>query len=255
MDRAAELIDAAVERLREREPDAIALLVAGSYAKGTADELSDLDLTAVVEQDADRYHTWFAERDGQRPLHVSAGVRTVSDMLARRETPADWWLGVPVLEVFRYAWATEAARAILGDDPSIPRPAAEPELEDFFEFAVKARRAVTARDTFAIRVWVRSLGALAPRLLVPLNDVAPARDRREEAETALGFAVAPAHWRDDLSACLGLRETDDASLAAAALRLPLELLAFLRRHRPDVDPLPELVTLLESGALERQLSA
>jgi len=68
------MIDVAVTRLRERESGAIAVLVGGSYAKGTADELSDLDLTAIVEQDAGRYYTWFEEREGSAPLHISAGV-------------------------------------------------------------------------------------------------------------------------------------------------------------------------------------
>ena len=216
------MIEAAVARLREREPGAIAILVAGSYAKGTADNLSDLDLTAVVpDGDADRYYTWFAEREDARPLHVSAGVRTLEDMLARRMTPADWWLGMPALEVFRYAWTADEARELLGEDPSIPRPAAEPQLEDFFEFATKAKRAVAAGDRLGLRVWVHSLGALAPRLLLPLNDVNPARDRREETEAALGLAAAPEHWQEDLAACLGLRATNDAAVAAAALRLPL----------------------------------
>jgi hypothetical protein len=176
-------------------------------------------------------------------------------MLGRRTTPADWWLGMPALEVFRYGWATDEARALLGDDPSIPRPPAEPQLEDFFEFAIKARRAIAAGDTLGLRVWVLSLGALAPRLLLPLNDPPLARDRREEAEAALGFTVVPEHWRDDLAACLGLRETTDEALAAAALRLPLELLAFLREHKPDVDPIPELGALLVNGTLERQLAS
>jgi hypothetical protein len=176
-------------------------------------------------------------------------------MLSRRWKPADWWLGMPVLEVFRYAWSTDDARSILGDDPSISRPAAKPELEDFFEFAIKAKRAAALGEALGLRVWARSLGALAPRLLVALNDVAPARDRREEATVALAFEVAPEHWREDLAACLGLDSTDDGSLCAAALRLPLELLAFLRERRPDVEPLPELVALLADGTLERQLSS
>ena len=56
------LVEPAVARLRELEPGAIAVLVGGSYAKGTSDELSDLDLTAILESDAGRYRTWFQAR-------------------------------------------------------------------------------------------------------------------------------------------------------------------------------------------------
>jgi hypothetical protein len=78
MDRLPAVVEPAVVRLRELEPSAIAVLVGGSYAKGTADELSDLDLTAIVDGDGGRYRTWFQDRPGMRPLHVSAGVETIA---------------------------------------------------------------------------------------------------------------------------------------------------------------------------------
>jgi Nucleotidyltransferase domain len=254
MDLAA-IVEPAVARLRALEPEAVAVLVGGSYAKGTADELSDLDLTAIVERDATRYYTWFQERGGQPPLHVSAGVRTVGDYVSRRETPAGWWLGLPVLEAARYAWSTDDARAILGEDPSIRRPAGTPELEDFFEFSMKARRAAAEGDALGLRVWASSLGELAPRLLVPLNEPVFVSSRREAAEAALAFAVAPLHWGEDLRVCLALTPADDNEVGAAALRLARELLAFLREHKPDVDPIPDLVRCLADGTLERQLAS
>ena len=55
--------------------------------------------------------------------------------------------------------------------------------------------------------------------------------------------------------CLGLAQTDDATLGTAALRLARELLAFLREHKPDVDPLPDLIRGLTDGTLERQLAS
>ena len=76
------MIDTAVARLRDLEPDAVAVLLCGSYARGTAGELSDLDLKAMVEEDGDRYHMWFQERPGMRPLHV----RPPSATTARRST-------------------------------------------------------------------------------------------------------------------------------------------------------------------------
>lgn len=255
MDPIEEVVALAVARLRELEPAAIAVLVAGSYAKGTADELSDLDLTAIVERDASRHHTWFQERTGLRPLHVSAGTRTVAAFLARQEEPAGWWLGLPIFEPARYAWATDEARSLLGEDPSVRRPAGPPELEDFFEFCMKARRAIAAGDTFGLRVWALSIGELAPRLLLPLNEPVLVSSRHEAAEAALAFAVAPEHWAEDLRVCLALAAADDETIGAAALRLGRELLAFLREHKPDIDPLPDLIRCLTDGTLERQLAS
>jgi hypothetical protein len=190
-----------------------------------------------------------------RPLHVSAGVETIDERLASRSEPASWWLGLPQLEPALYAWATDDARSRLGEDPSLRRPAGPPELEDFFEFSVKVRRAVEADDALGLRVYAMSAAELAPRLLLPLNEPVFVSSRREAAEAALAFAVAPEHYAEDLRVCLGLAQTDDATLGAAALRLARELLAFLREHKPDVDPLPDLVRSLTDGTLERQLAS
>jgi Nucleotidyltransferase domain len=254
VDQLPAVIEPAIRRLRELEPGAIAVLVGGSYATGTADELSDLDLTALVDRDGGRYRTWFQECPGRRPLHVSAGVKTVAERLARQEEPNDWWLGLPMLDPARYAWATDAAREQLGEDPSIRRPAGPPELEDFFEFSMKVRRAIEAGDSLGLRVYAMAAAELAPRLLLPLNNSVFVSSRREAAETALAFAVAPEHYAEDLRVCLGLVPTDDATLGAAAPRLARELLAFLRERKPDVDPIPDLVRTLTDGSLERQLA-
>jgi Nucleotidyltransferase domain len=255
VDRLAAVIEPAVARLRELEPDAVAVLVGGSYAKGTADEFSDLDLTAMVERDGGRSHTWFQDRPGMRPLHVSAAVQTIDERLARTKEPAAWRPAMPLLEPTRYVWAADEARARLGEDLSLRRPAGPPELEDFFEFSVKVKRAVAAGDGLALRIWANAAAELAPRLLLPLNETVYVSSRREAVEAALAFAVAPEHWAEDLSACLGLLAVDDATLSRSAVRLGLELLAFLREHKPDVDPHPDLERYLADGTLERHLAS
>ncbi|HEY4621562.1 MAG TPA: nucleotidyltransferase domain-containing protein, partial [Gaiellaceae bacterium] len=137
------LLERVVARLRELEPQTVAILVSGSYAKGTADEQSDLDLVVVTgEEPSSPYRMWFEERPDSSALHVSPGWRTLERCVAERAQAEDWALGFPVHNVTRYVWATEVARARLGDPPDYVHPAAGPELEDFVEFLAKVRRSL-----------------------------------------------------------------------------------------------------------------
>ncbi|MBM2823429.1 MAG: hypothetical protein HW413_2175, partial [Thermoleophilia bacterium] len=239
------LLERVVARLRELEPSAVAVLVSGSYAKGTADEDSDLDVQVVTE-DGPRspYRLWFEERPGAKPLHVSPSVKSLLAWLAKRDEPQTWALGFPVEHVVRYVWATDEARTRMGDPPSNVHPPPPPELEDFVESLQKAFRSARHGDRIGSRFFVRDAAVLAPRLLRPLNDEVVVRDRREALESALSLRVAPEHYRDDLSVCLGLVPADDAAVRDAALRLGRELLAFLRERKPDVDDQPDIAGYL-----------
>jgi hypothetical protein len=249
-----ELVERIVVRLCELEPNAIAILVSGSYAKGTADESSDLDVQVVTNgEPVSPYRMWFDRRADGQPLHVSPSVKSLAGWLAKRDEPQGWALGFPVLHVVRYVWATDEARARLGDPPSNVHPPPPPELEDLVESLQKAFRSAQRGDRIGFRFFVRDAAVLAPRLLRPLNDKAVVRDRREALETALSLRVAPEHYRDDLSVCLGLVPADDDAVRDAALRLGRELLAFLRERKPDVDDQPDIARYLADGTLERHL--
>jgi hypothetical protein len=76
---------------------------------------------------------------------------------------------------------------------------------------------------------------------------------REALDAALSLSVAPEHYREDLPICLGLTAASAEEVGRAALRLTGELLGFLREHRPDVDPQPDLPRYLADGTLERRL--
>jgi phosphoribosyl-AMP cyclohydrolase len=249
-----ELVERIVRRLRELEPTAIAILVSGSYAKGTADESSDLDVQVVTQgEPVSPYRMWFEERSGAEPLHVSPSAKSLDGWLAKRDESQGWALGFPVFHVVRYLWATEEARTRLGDPPSNVHPPSSPELEDFVEFVQKVRRCADVEDGIAARIFARAAALLVPRLLMALNDEVLVRDRREALGAALSFRVAPAHYRADLSVCLGLVPADDDAVAEAALRLGRELLAFLRERGPEVDDQPDIVRYLADGTLERHL--
>lgn len=253
MDRVDSVIERATERLRKHEPGAIAVVVTGSYARGTADEHSDLDVRAITTRKSRvPYRTWFAERPGRKPLHVSLGTHSIAYWLAERQQPAYWTLGFPAVYDARYVWATPEARKQLGDDPSIVHPAGPPQLEALVEWMTKFRRAQT-RDPVGTRFYARRVAELVPRHLQGLNDHVVVHSPREALDAAFSLAVAPEHYRDDLPVCLGLTTTGVENVERAAVRLISELFAFLRERNPDVDPQPDIAHYLADGTLDRHL--
>ncbi|MEX1357690.1 MAG: nucleotidyltransferase domain-containing protein [Gaiellaceae bacterium] len=248
-----ELLLRVVERLLDHEPRTIAVLVTGSYAKGTADAASDLDLTAITPEPSVGYRTWFADR--QPPLHVSAGALTPEEWLAAGDRPARWALGFPAINEAVYLWATDEARAVLGESPSLRHPPVEPELEDFVEYAFKARKRANAGDELGLRWFAQKAASLAPVLLRPLNAERWVRDSRDALDAALALDVSPPHYRGDMVICLGLAKASAEQVRTAVVRLGKEMLAFLREHAPDVDRQPELRELLLAGTLERHLDS
>jgi hypothetical protein len=254
MDRIDPVIEEVAERLRELEPGAIAVVVVGSYARGTAEEGSDLDMKAITAGHANvPYRMWFQARPDAKPLHVSAGAMSVDRWLSKRAEPAGWTFGFAARQIARYVWALDEALTLLGTDPTYAIPAGEPELEDFIEFVGKVQRCRERGDGIGARHFAQSAGLLAPRLLMSLNDDVVVHDRREALEAALSLRVAPENYREDLLTCLGLVEADDLRVSNTALRLGRGLLTFLRVHGPDVDPQPDIARYLADSTLERHL--
>jgi phosphoribosyl-AMP cyclohydrolase len=247
------LLDRILQQCQSSEAEPLAVLVTGSYAVDRAAPGSDLDLTTLLRREPEvGYRTWFEDRPG-RVLHVSAGFECLDDWLRDADEPSTWSLGFPTESAACFLWSTPEARTSLPDPPSLQRPAGSPELEDFVEAAIKARRALASNDHLGARFHAHSIGWLAPRLLIPLNQEWRVHDRREAMEAALSLPLAPEHYRDDLIGCLGLQSLSDPEFERAALRLPVEMLAFLRTHRPDIDPQPWLGRYLLDGTLERHL--
>jgi len=248
------VLDDVVDRLRQAEPAALAVLVTGSYATRRASTRSDLDLTVLTaDPPLGHYRTWFDPR-GRPPLHVSAGAKSLARWVERAQEPADWSLGFPTEEAGLFVWTEGTARATLGDPPVTRRPAAPPELEDFLECATKAQRASAGGASVGARWHAHDLATRAPCLLLPLNLERRVTDRRDALQAALEVPNAPSGYRDDLLLCLGLTAADDATVAATASRLARGVLAFLRQHRPDVDTQPDLARYLADGTLQRRLN-
>ncbi len=275
----ARLLGRIVERAMGFERDPLAVLVSGSYAAGRADLGSDLDLMLLVDREpTEGYRTWFEDRSGRpqadapstsnrqrhrtwfedrpgQPLHVSCGCKVLDRWIENGREPAEWSLGFPTTEATTVLWATDAGRRRLGDPPTVYRPASPPELEDFVESASKTQRALAAGDGVGARWHAHDMAAYAPALLVPFNPPRRVTDRRDALAAALALPVAPPHYATDLATCLGLDCVACQTLAVAALRLPRELLAFLRVRQPDIDSQPWISRYLADGALERHLNA
>jgi len=254
MDSVDEIVERASERLRELEPSGIAVVVTGSYARGTADRHSDLDVRVITKLKPHvPYRTWFAERPERTPLHVSLGAHTLAYWLGEREEPAYWTLGFPAVYDATYVWATPEARERLGADPSIVHPAGPPQLEAFVEWATKFQRARLHADRVGARFHARRVAESTPRLLLQLNAQVLVHSPREAVDAALTLPVAPEHYRDDLPICMGLTAASDQEVEHAALRLLRELMAFLRERNPNVDSQPGVAGYLADGTLERHL--
>ncbi len=248
------LIEGAVAQLCALEPDATAVLLTGSYAKGTASVTSDLDLTTITPSPRVAYRAWFVARAEAAPLHVSAAATTADAWLARMTTPARWSFGFPAINAAVYLRTDARTRTRLGDDPSLRHPAAAPEVEDFLDLVIKAKRAASDGDQLGLCWFAQAAAALAPTLLIPINEPRIVSDRRDALDAAISLTIASSNFADDLVVSLGLTPAPGESVKAAITRLAKELLAFLRERRPDVDDQPEIARYLTDGTLERHLA-
>ena len=221
----------------------------GSYAKGTASEASDLDLVSITPAPKEPYRTWFEDRHPEPPLHVSLASKSADEWRERARSEARWSFGFPAILAASYVWAEDDAVERLGEDPSLHHPAAGPELEDFVEFVLKAKRSAQDGDEIGLRWFAHSAAELAPTLLVPLNDRRTVYDRRDAIDAALTLRVVPENYVTDMTVCLGLASASAPEVKRAVARLGSETLGFVRTHAQRGD-VPDH---LADGTLERHL--
>jgi hypothetical protein len=248
-----DLLIRVLAQTRRHEPQAIAVLINGSYARGSAAATSDLDLHVITPSPLVARRTWFEPRRGQPPLHISLATGTAEQWMTDGGEPVDWSLGFPAVNAAIYLWAENATREYLGADPSQRHPAGPPQLEEFIEWVMKAKRASAARDEPGLRWAAQHAGRLAPRLLLDLNPPRLVYDPRDALEAAVSLSVAPVGFGDQLLVCLGLTPVPAARITQNVLTMAFNLLAYLREYAPNTDGQPHLAAYLRFGLLERHL--
>ncbi len=248
--------DGWVARLRAMVPDAVAILAAGSHARDEAGPHSDVDIRVLRPAGETTYHALFERASTGRLRHVSVEVTSLGEWAAEADEPADWALNLPSEQIERVVWATPEAAAHLGETPRRRQAAGALELEDFIEWAGKAKNAHAVGDSHGLRFAAQGQARLAPRLLLPLNAPPRACSARDALRVALALPVSPPGYVSDMQVCLGLDPTcpSDAEVAMASRRLALGILAMLRERAPDAVPEADLRAALLDGTLAEYLA-
>jgi hypothetical protein len=254
MDQAG-LFDRWVLRLRHEQPQACAILCHGSFARGTPEPDSDLDLDVLVaDAPAWSYRSAFEALADGRLLHATIQTATLAVWIDDAEGESDAWaLYLPSVEVARLLWATpDAAHALAGRITRARRTA--PQLQDLLEAFAKVRNARRRGDALGVALAAQGVALRVPALLALAHPVAPVHTPREALATALALPGGPG-YRDDLLACFGLAEApaDAAARAAAAQRLTHLAIAALAPRAGAIADLLEagLAAALQDGTLQR----
>lgn len=242
----------------QKLPDAAAILLKGSYARGEPGPLSDVDFDVLVDVGPrEDYLTYLVAPTSEQLVHVSVAVHDVATWLADAREPEPWAFGLPIAETTRLLWARDEGLRRQLDRPARQHPPGAPELEDFVGALGKVENAMLRGDELALRLAAQTLGQLCPSLLRPINPEVIPTHRDDALRAALAFPVAPDGYREDVVRCLGLsgQATTPGDVLDAARRLAEGTVALLREHAQLLQAeLPsDLHGYLCDGTLERYI--
>jgi phosphoribosyl-AMP cyclohydrolase len=247
------------ERLRRQEPDAIAILLKGSAARGDAGPHSDVDfdvLTASGPREA--YLAYLGETGEGWLTHVSVAVCDLDSWLAQAAEPVEWAFPWPAAEATRLVWARDETLRERLARPFLPHPPAAAELEDFIAGFGKVKNAHVAENELALRLAAQGLARFCPSLLRLVNPEVRVGTGYEALLASLELPVSPPGYREDLLVCLGLvgRATTVDEVYAAAHRLVTGVVALLQPHaqRLATEFEPDLAAYLADGTLQRYIA-
>lgn len=248
-----EFIQEFVVRLRAEYPDAIAVVLKGSHARGQAKPWSDIDFD-VLESTADveDYRTWI-ELVGDRLVHISAGVESLDAWLADSQNPSSWSLGFPTIETTKLLWAVDDEHRELLDHPYQTHPPHEIEIEDTMEALGKMRNALSRGDVIGVYRNANKLATLIPTMLIPINLPKSVSNSREAIEAVLALSNVPEGFAEDWLTCVGYVDTrTPESTLAAATRI---FTGTLRMLPSDPDTVgQDFDILLRDGVIEAYLN-
>lgn len=248
-----DFIERFAARLRADYPDAVAVVLKGSHARGEARPWSDIDFDVLVSTpDVEEYRTWI-ERVGERLVHISAAVESLDTWLADAEEPSSWSLGFPTIETTKLMWAIDDEHRKLLDHPYKTHPAHEIEIEDTMEALGKMRNALDRGDSIAVYRNANKLATLIPTMLVPINPAVSVANSRQAIDAVLSLPNAPEGFTEDWLKCMGYVDTrTPESTLAAATRMFNGVLAMLPA---DADVIGEdFARMLTDGTLTAYLN-
>lgn len=247
------LIDHAKQRIRADYPRAVAIILKGSHALGTATPYSDVDFDVLLPTpDVEDYRTWLEPYNG-RLVHISAAVESADAWIADSAEHSIWSLGLPTIETTKLLWAADDDLRAKLHHPYRSHPAMDPEVEDSVEALLKVRKSLAKGDDYGVYRNAAKLATLAPTMLVPINPHVAVPNSRSAIDAVLAFPNAPAGFAEDWLTCIGYVDarTPDSTRDAAE-RIVRGILPLLPAD-PDVVG-EDIARILADGSLLAYIS-
>lgn len=257
------LLDGLVAELRAAEPAALAILLFGSLARGSAGPFSDIDLRVVTAGEPRmRDRVRFLARPDGGLIHLSVGSRPLAEIVEAAGDPERWpWL-IETHRTARTLWQQPgAAEGLLAEirarEPSPEAYAAKSGyyLETLLEQAAKLKNAVARGDDPGVRAAAAHLAEMCWRLLRPLNPVLTFTGESSQWDRICAFTVAPEGYAGDLRCCLGLLADPRPlhALAWRALRLAAGTVGVIAANAAALHLPDDLARAVADGSLARCL--
>lgn len=257
------LLDQFVVELRRAEPNALAIMLFGSLARGDAGPFSDIDLRVVTEGEPRvRDRVRFVERPDGGLLHLSIGSRPFTEIVQTAEDLERWAWMIETYSTAETLWEKPgvAARLLAEIRAREPRPEAYAaksgyHLETLLEYAAKVKNAVVKGDEQGVRAYAANLADVCWRLLRPLNPVLTFPGESEFWDRVSAFTVAPEGYAEDLRYCLGLLDEPRPVhvLVWRALRLAEGTLGVIEAHVAALRLPDDLARPVSGGTVRRYL--
>jgi predicted nucleotidyltransferase len=253
-----------VARLRAGEPSALAVLVHGSYARGTQSRFSDVDLRVITAGPPRVRDRVYLEEHGPRLVHFSIGSRSLAELVALADDPRKWLYVSPQYLDARLLWEEPGTLERLRGEVEARAPGRLPfvdglplALETLLEYATKVRSAHLAGDYVRAAWFARRVAEYAWETVHATAEARALPSEAEWVEDWISLGASIPGYRANALSCLGL--TDEARsidrLLTASLDLADAIVAWLAGQLARLGAAADqtVVALVESGQAARYL--